>query len=188
MTPEEIVLLHNIKQGDERSFQEVFEKYYKELCISALFLVKDFDVSEDIVQELFVKLWEQRKVLAISTSIKSYLIVATKNNCKNYLAHQKVMKRYENDLLLNNIQNISRKELFTDPYLQNKITKSIDLLSPKCKLIFKMSRFKGYKYKEIANKLNISQKTVEAQMGKALASLHQSLKDYLPILLIQMVL
>ncbi len=183
MTPEEIVLMQKIKQGDIKSFQEIFEKHYKGLCLSASFFINDFDVSEDIVQDLFVKLWEQRKNITISTSIKSYLLAATKNSCRNYLAHQKVKKKYESEFLLNKIQNISRNDLFTDPYLHEKILKSVNLLPPKRKLIFEMSRYKGYKYKEIASELHISQKTVETQMGKALASLQQSLKYYLPILL-----
>jgi RNA polymerase sigma-19 factor, ECF subfamily len=181
MSPEEIELLQSLKYGDEKSFKKIFEKHYRSLCITSMFFINDIDASEDIVQELFVKLWEQRVTLSINTSLKSYLNTAIKNSCKNYILHQKVKKKYENNFSQSDRVNISRDGLFTDPYLNEKIISSINLLPPKCKLIFEMSRFKGYKYREIADELNISQKTVEAQMGKALAFLYQSLKKYLVI-------
>jgi RNA polymerase sigma-70 factor, ECF subfamily len=183
LTQEEETLLHKIKLGDSASYQLIFEKYYKELCITAHFIVNDKDEAEEIVQGLFVKIWEQREFLSINTSIKSYLNTSVKNSCKNHLAHQKIKKQYQTSLL-NHSQYIGREGLFTDPILLERIQSSIESLPPKCKEIFQLNRFKGYKYKEIAEKLNISQKTVEAQMGKALSTLYQALKEYLPLLLV----
>lgn len=186
MKPEEIILLQKIKQGDEQSFQVIFEKNYKQLCLTASYFVKDIDIAEEVVQELFVKFWEQKNTLHINSSISSYLNSAVKNRCKNHLAHQKVKKKYQDSHLFDETNRVSREHLFTDPYLKEKISLSIDQLPPKRKLIFEMNRFKGYKYREIADELQISQKTVEAQMGKALAALYQSLKEYLPILFVLM--
>jgi RNA polymerase sigma-70 factor (ECF subfamily) len=186
MTAEEIFLLQKIKQGDEQAFQIIFENNYKPLCLTAGYFVNELAIAEEIVQDLFVKFWEQKDTLEINSSVSSYLNIAVKNKCRNHLAHEKVKKRYQENYLLNERQQNSCDQLFTDPYLKEKISSSIEKLPPKRRQIFEMSRFKGYKYREIADELQISQKTVEAQMGKALASLYLSLKEYLPILLILM--
>lgn len=176
-------MLSLLKEGDEYAYELVFRRYYVSLCGFATRFVQQPETAEEIVQNIFLKLWEKRVDLEIKVSLKSYLFRAVYNSCNNYLAHLKVKKKH---LLF--VQNDSfQKALFSDPILNNltykeldqKITAAIERLPAACQNIFKMSRFDGLKYAEIADELNISIKTVETQISRALIKLREELKEYL---------
>ncbi len=167
---DDIDLLLRLRKGDELAFERIFKKYYAQMVLFALNYLHDKDRCESIVQDVFVKFWEKRFVLDIS-SLRGYLVVAVRNRCHNELKRQGVIRNYE-------------KSVETDvgewPQYQGKenierINKIIEELPPRRKKIFKMSRLEGLKYKEIAEKLAISPKTVEVQMGKALKYLREKL-------------
>jgi RNA polymerase sigma-70 factor (ECF subfamily) len=137
------------------------------------------DSAEDIVQDLFYNYWKNREKIDITTSLKSYLYQAVRNKCLKAIDHQQVKERYTNELQVQSQgdgdltpTNIEAEEL------NQIIENTIDELPERCKEIFILNRFEGMKYHEIAQKLSISIKTVEANMGKALKIFRVNLKGY----------
>jgi RNA polymerase sigma-70 factor (ECF subfamily) len=174
----EIELFERIKQSDENAFETLFYSYYKYLCLYASKIIQDDDSAEEIVQDLFVKLWEKREQLNIETSIKNYLFRSVKNLCINYIQHNKTKLRYAQKIISEVENNYSDDDNFTEIELSQKIEESINSLPEKRKEIFRLSRQDGFKYHEIATKLNISIKTVETQMSLAIKTLREKLKNY----------
>ncbi len=181
MTQAAIATTMNINNESEYEF--IFREYYQSLCNYANMITKDMDNAEEIVQNIFVKLWEKKDNITLDVSIKSYLYKAVYNAALNELKHRKVKENY--------LQMQTNSELTEQPIslhnlkeLEKNIEKALMGLPEQCRLIFKMSRFEELKYREIANVLNISPKTVENQMGKALRLMRENLADYLTILFI----
>ncbi len=172
-----------IRNGDGKAFDNMFDTYYKGLSVFANKYVKDIDVAEDIVQELFIKIWKNREQLNVNISLKSYLFQSVYNSCLNHLKHLKIRDNYKKHVSRNDTDELHHDTLVEEE-LNLRIYNSIESLPEKCKIIFKLSRFEGLKYKEIAEKRNISIKTVKVQIGKALKTLRHDLQDYLPLLLI----
>ena len=167
-----------LKEGDERAFKALFEKYYAFLCHFASQFLNDSEMAEEIVQELFVRIWEKRESLTIETSVKHYFFKSVKNQCLNQLQHQKIKLRYAGKVKETSHQDIDPSQNYIEVDLFERIEKSIDSMPKKRQEIFRLSREQGLKYKEIAEQLNISIKTVEAQMGLALKYLREELKDF----------
>ncbi|MCK4406316.1 MAG: RNA polymerase sigma-70 factor [Bacteroidales bacterium] len=176
-------IFERIKNGDEKAFDYIFDTYYTGLCIFANKYVEDIDLAEDIVQELFVKIWVKRGQININNSLKSYLFQSVNNSCLNHLKHLKIRDNYKKHISCYETDELHYDTLVEEE-LNLRIYNSIESLPEKCKIIFKLSRFGGLKYKEIAEKLKISIKTVKVQIGKALKTLRNDLQDYLPLLLI----
>jgi len=172
-------LLKDIQSGDAGAFEEVFNEYYTSLCYYALKYVDDPDQSEEIVQNTFVKFWNKREQIRIAGSLRSYLYQAVKNESLNHIKHLKVVKSFEGSHQNKNQSDGS--DILITQELQNKIDGSLAKLPVERKKIFLMSRNEGLKYREIAEKLGISIKTVENQMGKALKLFRSELIDYLSI-------
>lgn len=167
-----------LAQGNEKAFETIFTKYYKALCTFSRQFLNDDELAEETVQDMFVKIWEKRYSLSIETSLEHYLFRAVRNHCFNLLQHQKIKNRYAEKILKDTEKEIISEEYFLEPDLKNKIETAINSLPPKRKEIFRLSREEGLKYKEIAEQLDISVKTVEAQMGLALKYLREKLKDF----------
>ncbi|MFT3740207.1 MAG: RNA polymerase sigma-70 factor [Breznakibacter sp.] len=160
-----------IKAGDQEAFKVVFDLYYRHLVLFALRYMGDKDLAENIVQNVFVKLWEKRTSLDVD-SVKAYLIVSVKNQCRNELKHSKIVREYESR------QPMGEEEPepdFPDPEVLERINRAIEEMPEQRKRIFKMNRVDGMRYKEIAETLHISPKTVEVQIGKALKYLRDNL-------------
>ncbi len=172
-------LLNDIQSGDAAAFEEVFNEYYSSLCRYALKFVGDPDESEEIVQNSFVKFWNKKEQITISTSLKSYLYQAVKNESLNHIKHLKVVKLHEGSQ--QNKYESDGSDTLVAKELQNKIEDSLAKLPAERKKIFLMSRNEGLKYRGIADKLDISIKTVENQMGKALKFFRSELIEYLSI-------
>lgn len=174
-----------IREGNERIFEETFRKYYQSLCNYANSILKETDEAEEVVQNLFLSIWEKRSDLEISISLKSYLYRAVHNHCLNRIKHLKVREEYQQyavnfyDASYESVgQTVIKNELET------KIEEAIRKLPEQCRLIFRMSRFEELKYHEIAEQLELSPKTVENQIGKALKILRVELAEYLPLIII----
>lgn len=134
--------------------------------------------AEEIVQDVFVKFWEKCSSLSPDSSIKSYLYRSVHNSCLNAIKHEKVKDGYKQHVIQFLESSYQDDVEFNDPdVIRNRIHGEIDKLPPRCSEIFKLSRFEGLKYQEIADHLGISVKTVEVQMGKALKVLRESLHD-----------
>jgi len=175
-----------IKLGDEQAFELLFRKYYVRLCGFANKFLNDPEEAREIVQEVFMKIWEGREDIDPEDSLQSYLFKIAQNNSLNRLRKLKVESRYVEILKLVYIDNSdfsSYESIFTRE-LSDNIARAISTIPPKCKRVFELSRMEGLKYSEIARLLNISVKTVEAQMSKALNILRLELKDYLEILIL----
>lgn len=161
----------------------VFRDYYTPLVRYGNTFLKDTDETEDVVQQVFVSLWEKRTQLDIHTSVRAVLYRAVHNACLNRLKHQKVRKDYAGDF--KNTQSDSEQtDALEAAELQERINRAIEGMPEQCARIFKMSRFEQLKYQEIADQLGLSIKTVENQMGKALKIIREALKDYLPLFIL----
>jgi RNA polymerase sigma-70 factor, ECF subfamily len=171
-------LFFKTQNGDEKAFQVLFRKYYPALCHFACQFLNDIDFAEEVVQEVFVRIWEKRMVLNVETSVKHYLFRSVRNHCFNQLQHEKIKKQYANKVLRSMYQEIDTEQYFIDTDIVQRIEKAIESLPPRRKEIFKLSREQGMKYKEIAECMGISVKTVEVQMGLALKYLRVELKDF----------
>lgn len=155
------------------------------LCGYARKYLDDVDQAEEVVQEMFFNFWQKKEKLDINISIEAYLFRSVRNSCLNYLKHLKI--REEHRLATNHELRKKEQEIHDSVValeLQERIENVIDQLPPERKKIFKMSRYEELKYKEIAEKLNLSVKTVEAQMGKALKYLRLHLAEYLSVFII----
>jgi RNA polymerase sigma-70 factor, ECF subfamily len=175
----EQILFEKIKTGDEKAFETIFRHYYPHLCLYATQLLKNDSAAEEIVQELFLRVWEKRKETEIETSLKNYLFRAVKNHCLNYIKHNKIKRNYSQKILAETESVTPSDNFETQTELFQKIEESIAELPEKRQEIFRLNRQEGLKYREIADKLNISIKTVETQMGLAIKTLREKLRDFL---------
>lgn len=167
------------------AFEKVFKSHFKSLHSYAYTIVKDDALAEEMVQNVFCKIWERKGQLAIETSLTAYLYRAVYNESLNYIKHQKVKMAYQAHAtyqMSHQTDSASKKILLGD--LEQQLRKAMSELPEQCRTIFQMSRFEELKYQEIADRLGISPKTVENQMGKALKLLRSKLVDFLPLLLI----
>ncbi|MFY0254042.1 RNA polymerase sigma-70 factor [Chitinophaga sp. 30R24] len=169
------------------TFEQVFKTYFKGLHAYACTLLKDEVMAEEMVQNVFCKLWEKSGNININQSVSGYLYRAVYHECINYLRHQKVKathQAYTKYQMGNDPQtgNTSGKVMLRE--LEEKLDAALQALPEKCRTVFQLSRFEELKYQEIADRLDISIKTVENQMGKALRLLRLNLVDFLPLLLI----
>ncbi|MCL3779222.1 RNA polymerase sigma-70 factor [Prolixibacteraceae bacterium JC049] len=173
-------LLLQLKKSDKVLFDALFDKHYKSLCSYAYTLVRDYSVAEDLVQDLFVRIWHRRSELKIADIHGGYLFKAVYAKCLDVLKHDEVKKRYEQELksgtLLEFDESISQFEL------SEKLKTIIEKLPVRRKEIFFMSKIHGMTYKEIAEELDISVNTVDTQLRRTLQLLRSEMKDYLPIL------
>ncbi len=180
-----------MKSVDEQAFELLFREYYSRLCCFANRFISNMPESEEIVQEVFLKIWKRRDELRLDSNLSSYLFKSVQNLCLNFIEHRKIEDNYYEviELLYKNNDvdfNVYESVLFNE--LQQNIDKAVDSLPDECRKIFRMSRQEGMKYSEIAEKLNISVKTVETQISRALAKLKFELKDFLTALIISLLL
>lgn len=174
------LLLQRLKQDDEAAMEQIFKQYYPKLFRFAYNLIRERTQAEDAVQEVMMNIWNKRQSIKISESLNAYLYMSVRNNCLR--AMSKNERKYwldegmEDD---NRFAVDNASDLLHSKDLKGKINDAIELLPPKCALVFKLSRFEEKSYKEIAAMLDISVKTVENQMGKALMLMRKSLAPYL---------
>lgn len=177
--------MSNSEVINEKTIRSIFDQHYPPLCGFANKYVKDMDASRDIVQNVFIKLWEKRQELDTSQLIKPYLYRSVMNLCLNYLRDNKKLVHHElpteNDQLVEYLDSSNKMELSE---LQAKIQKAISKLPEKPREVFTLSRNEGKSYKEIAELLDIGVKAVEANMTRALKKLRKDLIEYLMIILI----
>ena len=164
--------------ADITTLEQLFFRFHKVLCNFANNIVNDRNNAEDIVQDVFLNLWKNRDSIDWESPMKGYLYKATYNGALNWLEKNKRVVRYDEKIGEPNA-NVVELSLDADE-LQQRIEQAINTLPPKCKAIFVLNRHEEMKYKQIAEHLNISIKTVETQMSIALDKLRKELKAYLP--------
>lgn len=179
----EKVLIAKIITGDSSAFSTIFNAYYKDLILFAGRITKNVDIAEEIVQDTFVSLWEDRESINITSSLKSYLLKTVKNRCIDWFRHKKIIKKH-NDF-------VSEKPLQldydTDSYvlfseLQEQLDVILNKLPDDITEAYRMNRDKGLTYHDIAELLNVSVRTIEVRIGKALHLLRYHLKEYFPVI------
>lgn len=173
-------VISRIRNGDEQAFEWLFRQYYEKLCQWAYHYLRDLDSSEEVVQDLYYNLWRNRASMEFHVSVKSYLYKAVSNNCKMLIRKKGRRSAIEADLASQNPGSITEPgELLEVKEIREVVNKTLEELPEKPAQIFRMSRYEGLKYREIAEKLSISIKTVEANMGKALKIFRKNLQEYI---------
>ena len=168
---------------DDQQFERLFKMHFKALTLFAQQFVADLDTAQDLCQKVFISLWEKRSQIDLNQSIKSYLYTAVRNRCLNHIRDHQKFRSTVLDLDCANFDILEMQPFDTPHELKQKIDLALQSLPEKCRQVFEMSRLQQLKYREIAEELNISQKTVEAHMRKALQTLRTHLKDYLALIL-----
>lgn len=174
-----------LSEGDITHFEMLFKTYYQPLCHYAYTFLHDKEDAEEIVQSTFLLVWERRENLAIRTSVRPYLYAMVRNACLNVLKHNKIKQRHAGEeMALADRSHDAVMHTISSIELEQRIRLAMDELPGQCRVVFKLSRFEELKYSEIAEQLNISVKTVENHMGKALRIMREQLKDYLPLVFV----
>lgn len=178
-------VFNTLREGDITAFEMIFKTYYQPLCNYAYSFVQDRDEAEEIVQATFLSVWEKRENLTIHTGVKPYLYAMVRNAALNIIKHEKIKQQHatvELAVAEKSAESVTHTVMASE--LEGRIHKALNKLPEQCRLVFKLSRFEELKYAEIAEQLNISVKTVENQMGKALKIMREQLKDYIPLLIV----
>ena len=165
---------------DKREFEELFKNYFTPLMAFSRRILGDEDDAREVVHQVFINLWEKRSELDLSTSLKSYLFTSVNNRSLNVIRDRKKFSSEEVPEMSGEWDVSAQIESME---LEEKIRGAIDSLPERCRVIFELNRFDGLKYAEIATQLDISVKTVENQISKALKILREKLALYLTILL-----
>jgi RNA polymerase sigma-70 factor (family 1) len=178
--PLEKTLLTRFREGDRDAFTVIFTTYYKDMVLFAMNFTRQAEMAEEIAQDTFVTLWDERKSITITSSLKSYLLRCIQNSCIDWIRHMKIRQKYLEEVST----TLETFEFNTDNYVLNSELKdllnvALSKLSPEIYEAYCLSRYKGLKYREIAIKLKVSVRTVEVRIGKALSFLREELKDYL---------
>jgi len=170
---------------DDHAFEQLFKSHYNALHSYASAMLRDEDTAEEIVQSMFLRFWEKRSLLNIQTSIKAYLYKCVHNDSLNYLKHQTIKTKYQDYAaysMNDHYEPASSKVELTE--LESRLQEALRELPEQCRTIFQMSRFEELKYREIADQLGLSVKTIENQMGKALRILRIKLADFITVIAI----
>ncbi|MGQ0561718.1 MAG: RNA polymerase sigma-70 factor [Gemmatimonadota bacterium] len=172
-------LLAALRTGSEEAFDAIFRTYYARLVRSSESMLGVLAPAEELAQDVMLELWRRRTSLVVETSLQAYLFRSIRNRTLNYIRHEKIVQRgaqhaaHEQSAAPAGERGIVEEEI--DVALRN----AMRALPPRCREVFELSRMQGLKYAEIATVLEISVKTVEAQMSKALRIMRERLADYL---------
>ena len=172
-----------VTKDDEKAFCSLFYNFFPSLCVYAGRYIDNKEECEDIVQDTFFKIWRTRKSLEITSSARNLLVTTVKNSCIDYLRKKEVEHTY--------IERQAKKEwlmyqddVYSTMELEEIISRALSQLPENLRQVFEMNRFDGLTYAQIAEKQNISVKTVESYMSKSLKMMRTELKDYLPLILL----
>jgi RNA polymerase sigma-70 factor, ECF subfamily len=175
----------NIKTGNKKSFELLFNRYYDTLCLYASGIIKDYETSEEIAGQVYLKIWQSRDHIQINYGIKPYLFRCIFNACSDYLEQNRTLKQHSFVEIDNRILDIiGTNEDYIFNYIdgvevEKKILGAIEQLPKHCREIFYLSRFELLTYSQISERLNISVNTVKTQICRAMDSLRKQLHKYL---------
>jgi RNA polymerase sigma-70 factor (ECF subfamily) len=175
--------------SDSLEFDAIYLDNFAALHRYAFTILNDKELAEEMVQQVFLKILERKEALDVHTSLKAYLFRSVNNECLNHIKHQKVKLTYQS-YTISGMGNQTETPFHKLDYkeLEQQLKKAINELPEQCRTIFQLSRFEELKYAEIANQLGLSIKTVENQMSKALKRLRVDLANYLPVILLMLIL
>jgi RNA polymerase sigma-70 factor, ECF subfamily len=169
----------------KKEFEALFREYFKPLTAFAFKFTRDLDDAKSIVHDVFTKVWENRDGMDLSKSVRAYLYTSVNNRSLNYIRDRKkfVQQTVTDDMNIADSKN-DISDLLSEEDIHKKVEAALEAIGPKAKEVFLLSRNEGLKYNEIAEKLNLSVKTVETHMSTALKELRNYLKEYLTVILI----
>ena len=173
-----------LARRDESTFEQVFKSYFKSLHAYAFTIIKDETEAEEIVQQVFFRLWERADRFSFQGPLGAYLYRAVHNESLNHIKHEKVKAGYRLHVVKTMKDQSDEIMPSRNKELEHKIGQALNELPEQCRTIFQLSRFEDLKYREIAEKLDISVKTVENQMCKALRILRLKLAEFITLLMI----
>ncbi len=173
------IQIEKMKAGDRESFNQVFRRYYSPMVRFCIRYVADSDLASEIVQDLFVKLWSNREKISFNTSFESYMLTSVRNSALTYINKERSHAEANLRVFSEESDNTDPSETLQSNNLEESYRKILKDMPEKRREVFLASRYDGLKYSEIAEKLGISQKTVEAQMSAAIKQLKDGLKAYL---------
>lgn len=179
-----------LRKGDKEEFRKVFHEFFDLLYALGYQYTKNLQVAEEMAQDAFMGLWEIRNTLEEGFNVRNWLYTVTKNKCLNYLRNEQIAARHLNYIRLREMEFAEESLKHTGSSytefqeLQSRIGAAIANLPPDLRNVFEMNRFEGLTYMEIASKLSLSEKAIEARMSKALKMLKQELKDYFPLFIV----
>ena len=183
MREKENYLVQKIRDGDKNAFENVFKEYFTRLTNYAVGLVSDIVLAEDLVEDIFFYIWDNREIIRVQTSLKAYLYKMTHNKCLDHLKKEKVKLKYLKEAITQQKQELDERiefanyyqpEIFSDE-MDLKLYNAIESLPEQAKKIFIMKRFEGMSYAEISNQLNISENTIRKQMSRSLQKIKNAL-------------
>lgn len=172
-------ILARLKADDDSALKELFHQHYQRVCQTMHRFIRDKNLVEDLAQNVFIRFWEKRHQINVTTSVGAYFHRMAINEALAYLRKTKNKETEEITAQTPTDSLESVETGYLQSELKSEIIKAIDTLPPRCRTVFQLSRFEELTYKEIAVKMEISVKTVENQMGKALRVLREELKGYL---------
>lgn len=178
----ELLLWSTVVNDDEKAFEKLFSLFYPSLAVYARRYIEEQAIREDIVQDVFVALWESRKNLVIKTSVRSYLILSVRNHCLNYLKKEGLSRQYQE--FISTKESINDDDVYLLSELYDLFEKALNKLPETYRIVFEMHRFEGKNYDEIARELNISVRTAKRYKSQVVEILKNELKDYLPLLVL----
>jgi RNA polymerase sigma-70 factor (family 1) len=177
----EIEWVEAIRAGDGSAFESVFHAYHAPLCALAYRYLGARDLAEEMVQEVFLGIWERRETWEVRSSVKGYLCTAVRNAALSYLRHERVVQRSERDIRNWQAPSPERPDLQAlEEETVAAVQQAVSRLPDRCRLVFTLHREQGLTYAEVAQVLGISPRTVEVQIGRALKSLRKGLAGLQP--------
>ncbi|MBK7214173.1 MAG: RNA polymerase sigma-70 factor [Bacteroidales bacterium] len=185
MASYEKILIGKLINSDQTAFTIIFKRYYEDLVRFSFGITRHQDSSEEIVQDVFLKLWENRSKLEIHYSLKSYLLKSVQNKSIDNLRHASITNAYASIMLEHPVlfENDTENYVFFSE-LANNFQQAMEKIPAQYAEVFRMSRLESLNYQEIATKLGISVRTVEVRISKAISLLRNELKDFLIALFI----
>jgi len=180
MDKRERAWISQIQEGDKQAFRAVFEQYYLDLCGFAADYLNSVDRARDVVQDVFLKVWDRRGELEVHTSLKSYLFQAVRNRALNEVRRSRTASEYREDLNRDGVTHRSAEDTYHMRELSKEVQKAIAELPDRRRMAFLMHRRHDFTYKEIGQIMEISPKTVENHIGRALKFLRDRLADKFP--------
>lgn len=187
--------LLRFKSGDELAFEKIFKSNHNQIVGFCNQFISDLDKANSLTQEVFLNLWLNREKIETLNGIRAFLYTFAKSSCLNYIRHRKIVSKYEDKHLQDREEELNREVLESFDFnslefseLEGLIQLTINDLPEKCRQVFIMSRFEGKMNKEISEELNISVKAVEANITRALKTLKSRLSEYLPVILVQLIM
>lgn len=177
---------YRIKIGDRVAFELFYKTHFVHICIFSNKYLHNAEESRDVAQEVFIKIWQNRENIDPGESLKSLVFKIASNECINRLRHRKVKNNYEElyKIVYVDYQENTPHESLIALELSEYISQAISRIPPKCRKIFDLNRIEGMRYNEIASELQISVKTVEAHISKALRILRYELRNYLKLVIV----